>query len=65
MADYAITFARSARKELEVLEEKQVNRIFPRVEAPGKGATPEEHQHWGGGVSEEGSNLRAANVNTP
>jgi len=33
MSDYAITFARSARKELEKLDEKVVNRIFPDIEA--------------------------------
>jgi mRNA interferase RelE/StbE len=32
MADYSITFARSARKELEVLEGRQVERIFHRIE---------------------------------
>ncbi len=33
MPDYAITFARSARKELEVFDEKTVNKIFPKIEA--------------------------------
>ena len=33
MADYAITFARSARKELEALNVSIVNRIFPKIEA--------------------------------
>lgn len=33
MADYTITFARSARKELEALDVTTVNRIFPRIEA--------------------------------
>jgi len=33
VADYAITFARSARKELEALNVITVNRIFPRIEA--------------------------------
>ena len=32
MAEYAITLARSARKELEALDETQVSRIFPRIE---------------------------------
>ncbi|MCG6538061.1 MAG: type II toxin-antitoxin system RelE/ParE family toxin [Syntrophales bacterium LBB04] len=32
MSKYAITFARSARKELEVLDVKVVNRIFPKIE---------------------------------
>jgi hypothetical protein len=33
MADYQITFARSARKELEVLDAKMVVRIFEQIEA--------------------------------
>ena len=33
MADYTITFARSARKELEALNVITVNRIFLRIEA--------------------------------
>jgi mRNA interferase RelE/StbE len=33
MADYAITFARSARKDLEALDAKVVSRIFPKIEA--------------------------------
>ena len=33
MADYSITFARSARKELEALEGRQVERIFHRIES--------------------------------
>lgn len=33
MADYTITFARAARKELEALDVTTVNRIFPRIEA--------------------------------
>ncbi|MEW6614177.1 MAG: type II toxin-antitoxin system RelE/ParE family toxin [Thermodesulfobacteriota bacterium] len=36
MSNYTITFARSARKELEALEEKIVNRIFPKIEALSK-----------------------------
>jgi len=31
MGDYSITFARSARKELESLPPKEVNRIFPKI----------------------------------
>jgi mRNA interferase RelE/StbE len=31
--DYAITFARSARKELEKLDPENVKRIFPVIEA--------------------------------
>ena len=33
MADYSISFARSARKELESLSAKLVQRIFPAIEA--------------------------------
>jgi mRNA interferase RelE/StbE len=33
MADYSITFARSARKELESLNAALVQRIFPKIEA--------------------------------
>ena len=32
MSDYAITFARSARKELEKLDASLVNRILSRIE---------------------------------
>jgi len=40
MAEYAITFARSARRELEALETKVVARIFQRIEALGKEPRP-------------------------
>ena len=40
MAEYAITFARSARRELEALEAKVVARIFQRIEALGKEPRP-------------------------
>jgi len=33
MADYSITFARSARKELEVLPNILISRIFSKIEA--------------------------------
>ena len=33
MADYTITFARSARKELEAMDTGIVLRIFPKIEA--------------------------------
>ena len=33
MTDYAITFARSARKELEELDTTVVSRIFQKIEA--------------------------------
>jgi mRNA interferase RelE/StbE len=32
MSKYIITFARSARKELEALDAKIVNRLFPKIE---------------------------------
>ncbi len=40
MAEYAITFARSARRELEALEAKVVARIFQRIESLGKEPRP-------------------------
>lgn len=40
MVEYTITFARSARKELEALEAKIVNRIFPKIEALAKELRP-------------------------
>lgn len=33
MAEYGISFARSARKELEALDAKIINRIFPKIES--------------------------------
>ncbi|MGI8669686.1 MAG: type II toxin-antitoxin system RelE family toxin [Aridibacter sp.] len=33
MADYSITFARSARKELEILPNSLIKRIFTKIEA--------------------------------
>ncbi len=33
MADYSITFARSARKELEALPNSLIKRIFTKIEA--------------------------------
>lgn len=35
MAEYEVTFARSAAKEFERLPESVVSRIFPRIEALG------------------------------
>ena len=32
MADYTIVFARTARKELEVVDVVTANRVFPRIE---------------------------------
>lgn len=40
MADYSISFARSARKELEALPAKLVQRIFPTIEALTKEPRP-------------------------
>jgi len=40
MADYSISFARSARKELESLSAKLVQRIFPAIEALAKVPRP-------------------------
>ena len=40
MADYSITFARSARKELEYLNATLVQRIFPKIEALEKQPRP-------------------------
>ncbi len=40
MADYTLTFARSARKELEALDADSVNRIFPKIEALAKDSRP-------------------------
>ena len=40
MANYSITFARSARKELESLNAPLVQRIFPKIEALAKDQRP-------------------------
>ena len=40
MADYTITFARSARRELEELDVPIIQRILPRVEALAKEPRP-------------------------
>ena len=40
MADYSITFARSARKELESLDATRVQRIFPGIESLAKEPRP-------------------------
>ena len=40
MGDYTITFARSARKELERFDAQVVNRIFQKIEALAKGPRP-------------------------
>ncbi len=40
MAEYSITFARSARKELEALDTAVVNRIFPKIESLSRNPRP-------------------------
>ncbi len=40
MGDYTITFARSARKELESFDAHIVSRIFPKIEALAKAPRP-------------------------
>ncbi len=40
MPDYTITFARSARKELEALAPSLINRIFPKIENLSKNPRP-------------------------
>ena len=53
MADYAITFARSARKELESFEVSVVRRVFPKIESLSRQPRPVgcrklvgEENHW-------------------
>ncbi len=41
MSDYAITFARSAREELDSLEASLVQRIFPKIESLAKEPRPQ------------------------
>lgn len=40
MPDYVITLARSARKELEALDQRLVRRIFPKIEKLTKDPRP-------------------------
>jgi mRNA interferase RelE/StbE len=40
MADYSISFARSARKELESLNASLIRRIFPKIEILAKEPRP-------------------------
>lgn len=40
MADYTITFARSARKDLEAMEAAVVRRVFPKIEALAEAPRP-------------------------
>lgn len=51
MADlgYAITFARSARRELENLDPVLVNRIFPLIESLGQNPRPHGCKKLSGG----------------
>ncbi|MBN1360415.1 MAG: type II toxin-antitoxin system RelE/ParE family toxin [Sedimentisphaerales bacterium] len=42
MAEYAVTFARSARRELEALVPALVGRIFPRIEALADDPRPQQ-----------------------
>jgi len=48
MADYRITFARSARKELEKLDASVVNAIFPKIEKLGETPRPRGAGKLGG-----------------
>jgi mRNA interferase RelE/StbE len=40
MSDYAVSFTRSARKELEALPSDIVDRIFPKIESLAKNPRP-------------------------
>ena len=40
MRDYKVRFARSARKEMERLDDDVVNRVFPRIESLAKMPRP-------------------------
>jgi len=40
MSDYTVSFARSARNDLSRLDKKNVNRIFPKIEALAKDPRP-------------------------
>ena len=40
MTDYTITFARSARKELESLDSQIINRVLPKIESLAKEPRP-------------------------
>ena len=40
MSKYRITFARSARRELEVLDDAIVRRVFPAIESPASNPRP-------------------------
>lgn len=40
MPEYTVTFARSARKELEYLSANVVNRVFPKIESLARNPRP-------------------------
>jgi len=40
MPEYTITFAQSARKDLERLSASIVNRVFPKIEVPAQNPRP-------------------------
>jgi mRNA interferase RelE/StbE len=40
VAEYTLTFARSARKELERLSASVISRVFPRIEALAQNPRP-------------------------
>lgn len=51
MTKYGITFARSARKELEALDAAVVNKIFPKIEKLSQGPRPKNSIKLKGGGS--------------
>jgi mRNA interferase RelE/StbE len=51
MTKYGITFARSARKELEALDAAVVNKIFPKIEHLSQCPRPKNSIKLKGGVS--------------
>lgn len=51
MVDYTITFARSARKELERLDPAMIARILPRIEALGRNPHPGGCRKLRGGMA--------------
>ena len=46
MNGYQLTFARSARKELEALPASVVARVFPRIEALRTILVPDDAKHY-------------------
>lgn len=43
MSEYSVVFARSARRELELLDAAIVNRIFPRIESLSRRPRPSNY----------------------